>query len=103
MWAFLPPLRDIRIQPDLTPGFDRIDDASEQNLRALQRATQETIARNEDVLDQSTCRSACAEAGLGHRLARLWPIIFASGSVRKLAIFRVPEYSELSIRVGIRS
>jgi uncharacterized protein len=50
--AFLPPERYIRIQPDLTPGFDRIDDASEQNIIALERAAQETIARNEDVLDQ---------------------------------------------------
>ena len=52
MRAFLPRKRYIRIQPNLTPGFDRIDDASPQNLRALQRAAQETIARNEDLLDQ---------------------------------------------------
>ena len=52
MRAFLPPKRYIRIQPDLTQGLDRIDDASEQNLRALQRAAQQTIARNENVLDQ---------------------------------------------------
>ena len=52
MRAFLPRKRYIRIQPNLTPGFDRIDDASPQNLRALQRAAQDTIARNEDLLDQ---------------------------------------------------
>jgi patatin-like phospholipase/acyl hydrolase len=52
MRAFLPPKRYIRIQPDLTRGLDRIDDASEQNLRALQNAAQETIARNEVLLDQ---------------------------------------------------
>jgi uncharacterized protein len=52
MRTFLPPTRYIRIQPDLTPGFDRIDDASEPNLRALQGMAQETIARNADVLDQ---------------------------------------------------
>ena len=52
MRAFLPPNSYIRIQPDLTPGFDGIDDASEQNMRNLQRAAQETIARNEHVLDQ---------------------------------------------------
>jgi uncharacterized protein len=52
MRALLPPTRYIRIQPDLTPVIDRIDDASEQNLRALQRTAQETIGKNEDVLDQ---------------------------------------------------
>jgi uncharacterized protein len=52
MRAFLPPKRYIRIQPHLTQGLDRIDDPSEQNLRALQRAAQQTIAINEDILDQ---------------------------------------------------
>jgi uncharacterized protein len=52
MRAFLPRQRYIRIQPDLAPGCDRIDDTSEQNLRALQRIAQETIARNEELLDQ---------------------------------------------------
>ena len=52
MRAFLPPQRYIRIQPDLAPGCDRIDDTSEQNLRALQRIARETIARNEELLDQ---------------------------------------------------
>src|SRR5262249_1089476 len=51
MRAFLPRERYIRIQADPMPGFEgfeRIDDASEQNLRALQREARETIARNAD-------------------------------------------------------
>ena len=52
MRAFLPRQRYIRIQADLVPGFDRIDDASEKNLLALQREARETIARHADVLDQ---------------------------------------------------
>jgi predicted acylesterase/phospholipase RssA len=52
MRAFLPRQRYIRIQAGPTPGFGRIDDASEQSLRVLQRGARETIARNADVLDQ---------------------------------------------------
>jgi uncharacterized protein len=52
MRAFLPRQRFIRIQADLAAGFDRIDDASEKNLLALQREARETIARQADVLDQ---------------------------------------------------
>ena len=52
MRAFLPRQRYIRIQAELEPGFDRIDDASEKNLLALQRKARETIARHQDVLDQ---------------------------------------------------
>ena len=52
MRAFLPRQRYIRIQADSMPGFERIDDASEQNLRALQREARETIARNADALVQ---------------------------------------------------
>jgi uncharacterized protein len=71
--ALLPPERYIRIQPDLMPRSDRIDDASEQNLIGLQTAAQETIARNEDVLDQLVDllapRSALAQAGDLERLS----------------------------------
>ena len=52
MRAFLPRQCYIRIQADLGPGFDRIDDASEKNLLALQREARETIARHAHVLDQ---------------------------------------------------
>jgi patatin-like phospholipase/acyl hydrolase len=52
MRAFLPRQRYIRIQADSMQGFERIDDASEQNLRALQREARETIARNADALVQ---------------------------------------------------
>jgi predicted acylesterase/phospholipase RssA len=52
MRAFLPRQRYIRIQAELEPGFDRIDDASEKNLLALQRKARETIAGHQDVLDQ---------------------------------------------------
>ena len=52
MRAFLPWQRYIRIQADLVPGLDRIDDASEKNLLALQREARETIARHADVFDQ---------------------------------------------------
>ena len=52
MRAFLPRQRYIRIQADSMQGFERIDDASGQNLRALQREARETIARNADALIQ---------------------------------------------------
>jgi len=52
MRAFLPRQRYIRIQADLVPGLDSIDDASEKNLLGLQREARETIARHADVLDQ---------------------------------------------------
>jgi uncharacterized protein len=52
MRAFLPGQRYIRIQTDLASEFDRIDDASEKNLLALQREARETIARHAGVLDQ---------------------------------------------------
>jgi predicted acylesterase/phospholipase RssA len=52
MRAFLPRQRYIRIQAGPMLGFGRIDDGSEQSLRALQREARETIARDADVLDE---------------------------------------------------
>ena len=51
MRTFLSEERYIRIQTDLVPGLDRIDDASEQNLLFMERTTRGTIERYDDVLD----------------------------------------------------
>src|SRR5262245_25445330 len=48
MRAFLPRERYIRIQADPMSGLGRIDDASEQGPRALQKEARETISRNAD-------------------------------------------------------
>ena len=51
MRAFLPAQRYIRIQAELIPGFDRFDDASKENLLAIDEIARETIVRYAELLD----------------------------------------------------
>jgi patatin-like phospholipase/acyl hydrolase len=44
--------RYVRIQTDLAPGLDRIDNASKENLLFMERTTRETIVRCNEVLDR---------------------------------------------------
>jgi len=51
MRAFLPVQRYIRIQPELMPGSDRIDDTSRDYLLNMEGVARETIVRYSNVLD----------------------------------------------------
>ena len=51
MRAFLPVQRYIRIQAELKPGFDRIDDTSRDYLLTMEEVARETIMRYSKVLD----------------------------------------------------
>ena len=50
--TLLPRERYVRIQADLMPGFDRIDDASRQTLVAMEMIAEQTIARHTKLLDR---------------------------------------------------
>jgi hypothetical protein len=51
MRALLPPQHYIRIQAELVPGLERIDDTSKDNLEIMDRIARETIARYSEVLN----------------------------------------------------
>jgi hypothetical protein len=51
MRAFLPVQRYIRIQAELMPGFDRIDDTSRDYLLNMEGVARENIVRYSKVLD----------------------------------------------------
>jgi hypothetical protein len=50
--TLLPGERYVRIQADLMPGFDRIDDASPQALVVMERIAEQTIRRHTKLLDR---------------------------------------------------
>jgi uncharacterized protein len=52
MRAFLPSQRYIRIQADLLPGYDRIDDASAEYMLSMDEIARETVARYTKLLDR---------------------------------------------------
>jgi uncharacterized protein len=52
MQAFLPSQRYIRIQADLLPGFDRIDDASAEYMLSMDEIVRKTVARYAKLLDR---------------------------------------------------
>jgi len=51
MRALLPPQHYIRIQAELLPGLERIDDTSKDNLEIMDGIARETIARCSEVLN----------------------------------------------------
>jgi patatin-like phospholipase/acyl hydrolase len=50
--SFLPKSRYIRIQTDLAPGLDRIDDASQRTLLRMEENARQTIVRHSEVLNR---------------------------------------------------